>query len=66
MRFLGGGDTEKCPCSKRQIADALSNLKDRDIYDEIEAELPPWPGQEKTETEQAEVVDCGAPLLINL
>src|SRR6516162_7882955 len=54
MRFLGDGDAEKCPRTKREIADALSNLKDSGIYDEIEAELPPRPDQEETETEQAQ------------
>jgi hypothetical protein len=56
-RFLGGGDAEKCPRSKRQIVEALSNLKDSGIYNEIEAELPPWPRQEEeaeTESEPAE------------
>jgi ParB/Sulfiredoxin domain len=35
MRYLGGGDEEKCRRSKRQIIDALSTLKQSGRYDAI-------------------------------
>jgi hypothetical protein len=47
MRFLGGGNSDKCPRTQRQIKDALGNLKDSGIYDEIEDALPRWPQEEK-------------------
>jgi hypothetical protein len=49
MRFLGGGDVAKCPRTKAEIGQALSNIKDSGIYDEIEAELPRWLQEEEPE-----------------